>query len=101
MLIRTLQKHETQFPVTSPCFDSDTRAHSCYIYNNDTYITLEKVHCSVMSDSEDSADIVDRVRGTVESVTDEAEDVGAEAQEEISEALDELEQHVKNLRDRE
>jgi hypothetical protein len=72
-----------------------------YTENNDIYITLGKVHRSVMSDSDDSADIVDRVRGTVESVTDEAEDVGAEAQEEITEALDELEQHVENLRDRE
>ncbi len=69
--------------------------------NNNTYIRLEKVHSSVMSDSDDSADIVDRVRGTVESVTDEAEDVSAEAQKEISEALNELEQHVEDLRNRE
>jgi hypothetical protein len=51
-----------------------------------------------MSDSDDSADIVKRVRGTVEGVTEEAEDVSEKAQKEITEALDELEQHVESLR---
>jgi exonuclease VII small subunit len=49
-----------------------------------------------MSDSDDSADIVKRVRGTVEGVTEE--DVSEKAQKEITEALDELEQHVESLR---
>jgi|GEM_PF-6525776 hypothetical protein len=54
-----------------------------------------------MSDSDDNADIVSRVRDTVEGVAEEAEDVGDTAQAEIAEALDELEQHVEDLRNQE
>jgi hypothetical protein len=54
-----------------------------------------------MSDSDDNTDILNRVRDTVEGVTEEAEEISDTAQKEISEALDELEQHVENLRDQE
>lgn len=55
----------------------------------------------IMPDSDDSADIVSRVRDTVEEVAEEAENVGDTAQAEIAEALDELEQHVEDLRNQE
>lgn len=56
-----------------------------------------------MSGDDDTADadVLERVRETVEGVVDETEEVSETAREEVSDALDELEEHVEELRDRE